>query len=295
MKPNNGEEIYYRRFGPFEIGLHVSVVISFLGLALTGLILKYAETSWAKVLAAFLGGVPAAGGLHRFFALVTFGYFFVHLMSLWGRYREKRLQGRWLLRRERILGPNSLIPRGLDFKHFFQQFGWYVGLRPTPPTFDRWSYFEKFDYWAVFWGVAVIGSSGLLLWFKDYATLLLPGWLLNAAFIVHSEEALLAVGFIFAIHFFNTHLRPESFPIDLVIFTGVLPEREFRLKHPAEFERLQREGRLEERRAAPPPGWAIQLARTFGFTALGTGIALLVLIFLTALGVDPFVTTWLSK
>jgi len=278
------EEICYRRFGPLEIGLHISVVVSFLGLALTGLILKYSGASWAKVLAALLGGAPAAGAFHRFFALVTFGYFLVHLYNLAKRYREERRRRRHLLRWERVFGPNSMIPRALDLKHFAQQFGWYLGLREEPPAFDRWSYFEKFDYWAVFWGVAVIGTSGLILWFKGLFTQILPGWLLNVAFIVHSEEALLAVGFIFAIHFFNTHLRPESFPIDLVIFTGVLSEREFKLKHPAEFERLQKEGELEARRASPPPDWALRLARAFGFSALAVGLVLLVLIFLTALG-----------
>ncbi|MCX7055116.1 MAG: hypothetical protein NTU56_13090, partial [Proteobacteria bacterium] len=96
----------------------------------------------------------------------------------------------------------------------------YQGPRPS---LDRWSYWEKFDYLAVFWGVGMIGVSGLMLWYPDFFTKFLPGWALNAAYIIHSDEALLATGFIFLFHFFHTHLRPESFPMDPVIFTGSMP------------------------------------------------------------------------
>jgi cytochrome b subunit of formate dehydrogenase len=283
-EPKGTPEAFIRRFSPLEIGLHISVVVSFLGLALTGLILKYSEASWARALAWLLGGVPAAAAFHRFFALITFGYFFTHLFVLIQRFWEGFRRGEIVLSWDRVFGPNSMIPRWQDFQQFAEQFAWFLRLRREPPKFDRWTYFEKFDYWAVFWGVAVIGLSGLILWFKNFFTQILPGWILNVAFIVHSEEALLAVGFIFAIHFFNTHLRPESFPLDLVIFLGVMPEEEHRLKHPAEYERLVREGKLDKRRVPPPPTWAKRLARAFGLTALGTGLALLVLIFLTSLG-----------
>ena len=48
----------------------------------------------------------------------------------------------------------------------------------------------------------------------------IPGWFLNVATIIHSDEALLADGFIFTVHFFNTHLRPEKFPMDIVDLHG---------------------------------------------------------------------------
>jgi hypothetical protein len=115
-----------------------------------------------------------------------------------------------------------MVPRGKDFTDFVGNFRWflYLGRRPR---FDRWTYWEKFDYFAVFWGVAIIGFSGLVLWFPQFFTTFLPGWFLNAAHVVHSDEALLATGFIFIFHFFHTHLRPETFPLDPVIFTGRIP------------------------------------------------------------------------
>src|SRR5581483_947276 len=78
--------------------------------------------------------------------------------------------------------------------------------------FERYAYWEKFDYWAVFWGMVVIGFSGYAMWFAPFFARFLPGWALNAALVIHSEEGLLAILFIFSIHFVNTHLRPDSFP-----------------------------------------------------------------------------------
>ena len=100
-----------------------------------------------------------------------------------------------------------------------------MGKGPRP-RFDRYTYWEKFDYWAVFWGMFIIGGSGLLLWFPFFFSSFLPGWIFNIATVIHGEEALLAVGFIFTIHFFNGHLRPEKFPMDPVIFTGRITEHE---------------------------------------------------------------------
>ena len=96
---------------------------------------------------------------------------------------------------------------------------WFFFKGPKP-TFERWTYWEKFDFIAVFWGMFAIGGSGLMLWFPEIFGLFLPGWAFNIATIVHSDEALLATGFIFSVHFFNTHGRPEKFPMDFVIFNG---------------------------------------------------------------------------
>ena len=114
-----------------------------------------------------------------------------------------------------------------DITDFIATVKWFLGFGPRP-EYGRWTYWEKFDYMAVFWGVAVIGFSGLILWFPEYFTKVLPGWIINVAQIIHSDEALLAVVFIFTIHFFNTHLRPEAFPMDTVIFTGHVEAEELR-------------------------------------------------------------------
>jgi len=154
-----------------------------------------------------------------------------------------------------------------------QHVRWFVGLGPRP-AFDRYTYWEKFDYWAVFWGMAIIGGSGLLLWFPVAFARVMPGWAFNIALLVHGEEALLAVGFIFTIHFFNSHLRPEKFPMDMVIFTGRVPEHEWRDERPAEYARLA--GDAPD--AGPPSGRAWIVGRVIGSAAVAAGLVLVALI-----------------
>ena len=94
----------------------------------------------------------------------------------------------------------------------------------------------------MFWGIFVIGSTGLSLWFPEFFTRFIPGWVINVATIIHSDEALLATGFIFTVHFFNTHLRPEKFPMDIVIFSGRVGLEEFKIDRPAEYKKLVEKG-----------------------------------------------------
>jgi hypothetical protein len=100
----------------------------------------------------------------------------------------------------------------------------------------------------------------------------------NVALIVHGEEALLAVGFIFAIHFFNGHLRPGKFPMDLVIFTGVVREDGFRDERPLEARRLEDQAAFETRLAPAPTLRARRIGRAVGTVAVGMGLLLVVLI-----------------
>jgi len=127
--------------------------------------------------------------------------------------------------------------------------------------------------------VAIIGCSGLVLWFPTLFTAILPGWALNAAYVVHSDEALLATGFIFLFHFFHTHLRPEAFPLDPVIFVGCMPLERFKDERPMEYERLVATGQLEAHLVPAPSRGAMLRAYTFGFTAVTIGVLLACFIF----------------
>jgi cytochrome b subunit of formate dehydrogenase len=148
---------------------------------------------------------------------------------------------------------------------------WFFNKGPKP-QFDRWTYWEKFDFLAVFWGMFAIGLSGLMLWFPEFFTIFLPGWVLNIATIVHSDEALLASGFIFTVHFFNTHLRPSKFPIDTVIFTGKFPKYELVEERPEQYRRLVVEKRLETYRAKYPGVLTDLFSMVVGFSMLAIGL-----------------------
>lgn len=268
---DRGAGPYLWRFSPLNRTLHAFVIVSFLLLALTGLPLKFAYTPWARVLAHMVGGLEVAGYIHRVCALITFGYFFTHVAYLISRIITSKN------RKSFFWGPTSMVPQGKDIRDVIQMFKWFFGLAPRP-RFDRYSYMEKFDYWGVFWGVAIIGSSGLLLWFPAFFAKFLPGWVFNVATIIHSDEALLATAFIFTIHFFNVHLRPEKFPIDTVIFTGRATTEYMEEEHPLEMERARREGTLESR-VAPPASRAAQLwSLWLGFISWSVGVVLVILI-----------------
>ncbi|MFA6924520.1 MAG: cytochrome c3 family protein, partial [Bacteroidales bacterium] len=269
----HGQINYYRRFSISQRVTHIFVILSFISLALTGMILKFSHMKWAGFLSGLLGGVHIAGNIHRFAAVVTFGYFAFHLFSLFNMKIKKRLSFK-----EFVFGNNSLMFNKQDVKDFVATIKWFFAKGPRP-KYGRWTYWEKFDYMAVFWGVAVIGFSGLMLWFPEFFTKFFPGWLINVAQIIHSDEALLAVGFIFTIHFFNTHIRPESFPMDTVIFTGHVPLEEYKKDRPREYRELKKSGMLENVvvKKEITSSW-LSFIKIFGYIFLMLGITLVVLI-----------------
>ncbi len=268
--PGPAPAVFVRRFDAFDRVLHGLMMVSFLGLAGTGLPLLFSDENWARGLSRVLGSFEVAGWLHRVCALLLIAVFGIHLGRL-----AKRLIGKrdWGI----LWGPHSMVPQPRDLRDIVGHVRWFVGRGPRP-RFDRFTYWEKFDYWAVFWGMGIIGGSGLLLWFPVFFAHLVPGWVFNIALLVHGEEALLAVGFIFTVHFFNTHLRPEKFPIDRVIFTGSVTTEELHEERPDEFARLQQSGRLAEARVDAPPAWLIRLSTAIAIVAVSCGLALVAFI-----------------
>jgi cytochrome b subunit of formate dehydrogenase len=279
-----GDE-WFTRFAPFERFLHFLVVTSFLLLVITGMPLKFYYTDWAKFLFAIIGGPETARMLHRFGALITFLYFTLHLSSLVGRSWKDRAKlkspdtGKFEIKRfcAAVFGPDSMVPTIQDWRDLVAHNKWFFGKGPKP-NFDRWTYWEKFDYFAVFWGVAIIGASGLIMWFPEFFTRFLPGWVINIALILHSDEALLAAGFIFSIHFFNTHFRIEKFPMDTVIFSGRVSKTEMLHERKRWYDRLVATGKLDEYRVRDEWFRWKNIAKSFGYFAFILGLVLLVLI-----------------
>ncbi len=276
----------FTRFTPFERFLHLMMVTSFLALVITGMPLKFYYTEWAKTMFHLLGSAEVARTLHHYAAVVTFAYFVLHVGSLvrafWkarGGLRDPNT-GKLSLRRAWgiIFHPDSMVPSIQDWRDFVAHQKWFFGKGPRP-QFDRWTYWERFDYFAVFWGVAIIGFSGLILWFPKFFTLFMPGWVINIAMVVHSDEALLAAGFIFSFHFFNTHFRIEKFPMDTVIFSGRISKTEMLHERRRWYDRLIAAGKLDVYRVKADD-WEGRknIAKTFGFIFFGTGLVLLGLI-----------------
>jgi cytochrome b subunit of formate dehydrogenase len=281
----HSDDEQFTRFTPFERFLHLMVVTSFLLLVITGMPLKFYYTDWAKMIFNVIGGADVARSLHHFGAIVTFAYFVLHLgglvSTLWSRRQSLRdpATGRLRLRRawQAVFGPDSMVPSTQDWRDFIAHQRWFFGRGPRP-QFDRWTYWERFDYFAVFWGIFAIGVSGLIMWFPKFFTGFMPGWVINIALVVHSDEALLAAGFIFTFHFFNTHFRIEKFPMDTVIFSGRISKTELLHERKRWYDRLLADGRLEDYRVKDDWEGRKKIAKGFGFLFFGTGLVLLVLI-----------------
>ncbi len=265
----------YRRFTKVHIILHLLVITSFLLLSLTGIPLKFANQQWSVVMMNFYGGADVAAFLHRVGAVITGVYFGAALyMSAVFLFKNLQSPADFV---KRLFGPESLCPNLRDIQDVTNMVRWFLFLGPKP-TFDRWTYWEKFDFIAVFWGMFAIGGSGLMLWFPEIFGAVLPGWVFNVATIIHSDEALLATGFIFTVHFFNTHGRPEKFPMDFVIFNGELPKEEFIEERGDQWKRYEEEGILEDYVKEKPSGIAYDFfIKGFGFFAVFVGVALLFL------------------
>jgi cytochrome b subunit of formate dehydrogenase len=273
MSENLPKGKYYERFDSYSRFLHLLIITSFISLAITGMIIKFSGVGIFQFLSDLLGGYAVTGFIHRVAAVITFIYFGLHIFYLIKKKKQKKISFTYFFQ-----GENSLVPNKRDLQELWQTTKWFVGKGPRP-QYGRWTYWEKFDYWAVFWGVAVIGFSGLILWFPEFFTSLgLPGWLINVATIVHSDEALLAVGFIFTYHFFNTHFRPDKFPIDTVIFTGKVHIDELKEDRPREYEQIMQNEELLQKFGDAPSPVLVKAAKIFGFTALALGISLVLLI-----------------
>jgi cytochrome b subunit of formate dehydrogenase len=267
--PKRPDTRWVLRFHRYDRILHGVLMASFLSLALTGLPLLFAQAPWAARMAGLFGGYGVTSYLHRTAAATLFACFTLHLTRVLHRlYVRKEMGLLW--------GPDSLVPQPKDVVQMLQHMRWFLRLGPRP-RFDRYTYWEKFDYFAVFWGMAVIGTSGLMLWFPGLFARIVPGWVFNIALVVHGEEALLAMVFIFTVHFFNGHIRPEKFPMDTVIFTGRVSLEELEQDRPAEYERLLRSGKLEEALATPPSHRLDLAGRLVGTTAVALGFVMVVL------------------
>ena len=260
---------YYRRFTIGQRYLHGFLAATFLACGVTGLTLRFSNTAWASTFAAMIGGFGSVRFFHLFNAFVMTVAFLTHVFQVLYRI---------IVRKEYSLlwGPNSLVPSLKDLQDLIAQFKWFF-FRGPRPNFGRYAYWERIDYWGVFWGMAIIGISGYAMWFAPIFARILPGWSLNVALLLHGEEAILAMGWIFIIHFFNTHLRPESFPMDLVIFSGAVTEEELKVRHPDEYRRLVESGELEKLRVPPPPRWLKNFGLGFGSAAVATGLVFVVL------------------
>ncbi len=237
---NTAGQQAFRRFSFSERMQHLTMIVCFFLLAITGVALRFSDAGWAIVVFGLLGGLANAAWLHKVVAVVYIVVLFLHVAGL---VRRKRSSGRsWIAF---LTGPNSMLFNRVDLGELRDSLAWFLGRRERP-MYGRFTYWEKFEYLAVIVGGVSMGMTGLVLSFPTFFAAHVPGWIVNVAGIVHSQEALLAIGLLFTVHLFNTQLRPGKFPADPVMMTGSHPVDELKFERPREYEKLVAQDTLSE-------------------------------------------------
>lgn len=249
------------RFTPAQRMFHLLLMLSFLIQAATGLARMCIETGWGRTLAGVFGGYEACGNIHRWVGLFMMALFAAHLLYLL-----------LAVPKNRLAGEDSLLPRGSDLSQMARHVAWMLGMGKEP-GFGRFSYWEKFDYWAVFWGMVIIGTTGLMLYNPLATTRHFHGWSLNLALWVHRIEALLAIGHVFIIHFFVAHLRRRNFPMDPAMFVGTVDADHAAAERPEWAARMAMEKAVGETRPNPIVSVA---GYVVGLGAVAVGLFLLI-------------------
>lgn len=265
---NQGPKNRIKRFSAAQRLFHLLLLVFFLIQGSTGLARMFMETRWGQSLAAYFGGYENALTVHIWVGIFLLLLFLGHLVYLF-------LNINWKNAAQLLDSPDSLLPRRADLGQFFQHLGWLLGLAKAPP-FDRWGYWEKFDYWAVFWGITIMGGTGLILAYPLSASRLLPGWTLNVALWIHRLEAILAMGHVFIIHFFVAHLRRHNFPMDRAIFEGSVGLAATLEEKPDWVLRLKNAGRFEAFLVPEVSGSRQRVFFIFGYAAVALGLYLLI-------------------
>jgi cytochrome b subunit of formate dehydrogenase len=265
--PKMSNQVRIIRFSVLHRLFHLFIIVTFLTQAVTGLGRLLYATAWGKALTNLFGGLDSITAIHTRVGVIMLLGFGVHVFYI-------LMKVEWKSLRQNLFHPDSLVPGPQDAIHLGQKIRWFFGLGP-PPAFDRWTYWEKFDYWAIFWGMPLLGITGLLLMYPLVTSAFLPGWTLNVTLLLHRAEALLAMLYIFIIHFTVGHLRHGTFPMNECMFAGSVELEELEQEKPLWIVRLKEEGKLEKAMVPAPPAWFRVVYFIFGFLALGTGLYLL--------------------
>ncbi len=214
----------YRRFTTWMTVGHLLLTISFIVLAVSGFALRYPESWWARQMFHGDTGLATRGAIHRVAALLLVGIAVANaaflLLTKNGR---KEL---WHL---------MFMPR--DIVGMFQNVAYALGLRKHEPKFDRYSYIEKFEYWGMWWGTALMIATGFSMWFVNVFLKFLPKIALDIVALIHFYEAWLAVLTIVVWHLYYMIFDPQTYPMNWSWITGRITIEDLKERHPLEYER----------------------------------------------------------
>jgi len=207
----------YLRFSLSDRVQHLIMLLSFTTLAITGLAQKYPRHGLSVSIVKVWGGVENVRATHHIAAIILMLVTIYHLVALGYKI---------FVLRQRL----SMLPSFQDLKDAWMAFTYNIGLGKTRPQMGRYTFEEKAEYWALVWGILVMGLTGFMMWNPLTTVRLLPGEFIPAAKAAHGAEAILAVLAIIVWHMYGVHLRH----FNPSMWTGRLSEEEMLHEHPLE-------------------------------------------------------------
>lgn len=201
---------------------HWLLFLSFTTLAITGLIQKYSSLGISISTVELLGGIQSVRIIHRI-AAVMFGVESIYHFAVLG----------YKLYVQRVKPTMMIgIKDGVDAVNAAL---FNIGFKKEPPKLGRYNFAEKAEYWALIWGLILMGGTGLMLWNPILTTKLFPGQFIPAAKVAHSWEALLAVLAILLWHFYHAHVKHWNWSM----IKGTLSREEMEEEHLLELEEIE--------------------------------------------------------
>ncbi len=215
---------YFERFNKLERAMHMTLMITFFILVYTGFARSFPDSAFAYPLTKYMPHT-VRDYLHRIAGVIITLDLLIQIILMFTTKRGK----------EQL---KALLPRGKDLKDAVQFFRYNTGAERKHPSFDRFSFIEKFEYWALVWGSIVMAVSGIALWFKEITLKILPYWVIDLAQTLHFYEAILASLAILIWHFYWVIFNPDVYPLDTKWITGKISEEHLKHEHYLEWERI---------------------------------------------------------
>ncbi|GAB4339250.1 MAG: cytochrome b/b6 domain-containing protein [Candidatus Abyssubacteria bacterium] len=209
---------------------HIILFTSFFTLVLTGIPLVFPNAPFIHKLFFFPESFWLRGVIHRIAGVTLIGVGIFQIIYVMVSPHGNR-------------DFHKIIPNPQDARDAIALFLYNLGLRDEKPRFGKFNFIEKFEYWALVWGIFIMALTGLMLWFQEATIALVPIRVLDIIRIVHGFEAILAFLAIIIWHMYNVHLNPEVFPMSKVWLTGKISMQELKEHHPLEYEEILKERR----------------------------------------------------
>ncbi len=213
---------------------HTLTALCFIVLVATGMPIRNPDDNVLRGFYLAIGGLHVGRTIHHAAGALLIALFVYHVLELIVKWAKTGFR----------LGSLTMLPTGKDVRDFIQLSKFYLGISNEHPKFGRFSFRDKMGYLAEYWGVAVMGISGLILWFPVAIGGKLPREAISMSFIAHSYEAVLAFVAIFMWHFYNSIFNPNTLIISSPWRIGILTEEQMAHEHPLELEEMRRSGNV---------------------------------------------------